>query len=100
MTEMLAVLPGVIFAARGSVADAQSIGKTKQYLKKACQVQLDGLGFAIVEVLSNCPVGWGMDPVASVERLREVVAEVYAPGVIVDRTAPAAARRPEPATEA
>jgi 2-oxoglutarate/2-oxoacid ferredoxin oxidoreductase subunit beta len=100
MTEMLAVLPGVIFAARGSVADAQSIGKTKQYLKKACQVQLDGLGFAIVEVLSNCPVGWGMDPVASVERLREVVADVYPPGVIVDRTVSAAPRRPEPATEA
>jgi pyruvate/2-oxoacid:ferredoxin oxidoreductase beta subunit len=61
---------------------------------------MDGLGFAIVEVLSNCPVGWGMDPVASVERLREVVADVYPPGVIVDRTASSAPRRPEPAAEA
>ncbi len=86
MTEMLAVLPGVAYAARGSVADASSIGKTKQYLRKACQVQLAGAGFAIVEVLSTCPVGWGLTPVESVERLRDVVAPVYPPGVIVDRT--------------
>ena len=89
MTEMLAVLPGVAYAARGSVVDASSIGRTKQYLKKACQVQLDRAGFAIVEVLSNCPIGWGMTPVESIEHLRDAVAPVYPPGVIVDRTAPA-----------
>jgi len=89
MTEMLAVLPGVAYAARGSVADASAIGRTKQYLKKACQVQLDRAGFAIVEVLSNCPVGWGMTPVESIAHLRDDVAPVYPPGVIVDRTAAA-----------
>jgi 2-oxoglutarate ferredoxin oxidoreductase subunit beta len=86
MTEMLAVLPGVAYAARGSVVDASAIGRTKQYLKKACQVQLDRAGFAIVEVLSNCPVGWGMTPVESIAHLRDDVAPVYPPGVIVDRT--------------
>jgi 2-oxoglutarate ferredoxin oxidoreductase subunit beta len=89
MTEMLAVLPGVAYAARGSVVDASAIGRTKQYLKKACQVQLDRAGFAIVEVLSNCPVGWGMTPVESIAHLRDAVAPVYPPGVIVDRTAAA-----------
>jgi 2-oxoglutarate ferredoxin oxidoreductase subunit beta len=88
MTEMLAVLPGVAYAARGSVVDASAIGRTKQYLKKACQAQLDRAGFSIVEVLSNCPVGWGMTPVESIEHLRDDVAPVYPPGVIVDRTAP------------
>jgi 2-oxoglutarate/2-oxoacid ferredoxin oxidoreductase subunit beta len=86
MTEMLAVLPGVAYAARGSVADAGTIGTTKRYLRRACEVQLEGLGFSIVEVISNCPVGWGMTPQASIERLREVVAAEYRPGVIVDRT--------------
>ena len=86
MTEMLAVLPGVAYAARGSVADSVSIGRTKRYLQKACQVQLDGRGFAIVEVISNCPVGWGMTPEESIRRLKEVVALEYRPGVIVDRT--------------
>jgi 2-oxoglutarate ferredoxin oxidoreductase subunit beta len=86
MTEMLAVMPGVAYAARGSVADAPAIGRTKQYLRRACEIQLEGRGFAIVEVISNCPVGWGMTPTESMERLRDVVAKQYRPGVIVDRT--------------
>ena len=86
MTEMLALMPGVAYAARGSVADAPAIGRTKQYLRRACEIQLEGRGFAIVEVISNCPVGWGMTPTESIERLREVVAREYRPGVIVDRT--------------
>jgi 2-oxoglutarate ferredoxin oxidoreductase subunit beta len=90
MTEMLAVLPGVAYAARGSIADAASIGRTRQYLKKACEVQLAGTGFAIVEVLSNCPVGWGMTPVDSMAWLIDHVMPVYPVGVIVDRTAPTA----------
>ena len=86
MTEMLAVMPGVAYAARGSVADAPAIGRTKQYLRRACEIQLEGRGCAIVEVISNCPVGWGMTPTESMERLRDVVAKQYRPGVIVDRT--------------
>jgi 2-oxoglutarate ferredoxin oxidoreductase subunit beta len=86
MTEMLAVMPGVAYAARGSVVDAPAIGRTKQYLRRACEIQLEGRGFAIVEVISNCPVGWGMTPTESMERLRDVVAKEYRPGVIVDRT--------------
>jgi 2-oxoglutarate ferredoxin oxidoreductase subunit beta len=86
MTEMLAVMPGVAYAARGSVVDAPAIGRTKQYLRRACEIQLEGRGFAIVEVISTCPVGWGMTPTESMERLRDVVAKQYRPGVIVDRT--------------
>ena len=86
MTEMLAIMPGVAYAARGSVVDASAIGRTRQYLRRACEVQLEGRGFSIVEVISNCPVGWGMTPTESIERLRDVVAKQYRPGVIVDRT--------------
>jgi len=90
MTEMLAVLPGVAYAARGSVADPSHIGKTKAMIKRAAQAQIGGEGFAIVEVLSNCPVGWGMTAPESMEHLREV-SETYPLGVLVDRkTAPGA----------
>jgi len=88
MTEMLAVLPGVKYAARGSVADAAAIGKTKAYIRRACEVQLARAGFAIVEVISNCPVGWGMTPLESIDHLKTVVAATYQPGVIVDRLKP------------
>ncbi|MFN8623894.1 MAG: thiamine pyrophosphate-dependent enzyme [Chloroflexota bacterium] len=84
ITEMLAMLPGVSFAARGSVVDAAAIGKTRGYLKRACQAQLEGGGFAIVEILSNCPVGWGMTPVDSMDWLRDRVIPEYPVGVLAD----------------
>jgi len=92
MTEMLAVLPGVAYAARGSVVDPAHIGKTKAMIRHACQAQIDGQGFAIVEILSNCPVGWGMTAQQSMAHLAEVES-VYPLGVLVDRSAAA----PQPA---
>jgi 2-oxoglutarate ferredoxin oxidoreductase subunit beta len=94
ITEMLAQLPGVAYAARGSVGDASLIGRLKAMIRRACQVQLEGAegsGFAIVEVLSNCPVGWGMTPQESLEHLKTVVSAVYPLGVMIDRGAKAAA---------
>jgi len=85
MTEMLAILPGVAFAARGSVADPVTIGRSKALIRKACEAQLSKAGFAIVEILSNCPVGWGMTPPESIRHLREVVPQTYPLGVLVDR---------------
>ena len=95
ITEMLAILPGVAYAARGTLADAASIGKLKALLRRAMDIQVRDAGFAIVEVLSNCPVGWGMTAQESIDHL-QTVAETYPVGVIVDRlkaaaTAPAVA---------
>jgi 2-oxoglutarate ferredoxin oxidoreductase subunit beta len=86
ITEMLAVLPSVAYAARGSIADPVAIGRTKSLLRRACQVQLDGSGFAIVEILSTCPVGWGMTPQQSMAWLASEVTRTYPPGILVDRT--------------
>jgi len=46
----------------GDTPDPSLVGKTKSMLRTAFQSQVDGLGFSIVEVLSTCPVGWGMTP--------------------------------------
>jgi 2-oxoglutarate ferredoxin oxidoreductase subunit beta len=63
------------------------IGKLKVMIRRACQVQIDGGGFALVEALSNCPVGWGMTPQESIEHMNGPVTEAFPLGVIVDRTA-------------
>jgi 2-oxoglutarate ferredoxin oxidoreductase subunit beta len=99
ITEMLALLPGVAYAARGSIVDAATIGRTKSYLRRACEAQLAGAGFAIVEVLSNCPVGWGMTPVESIAYVRDVVTSTYPPGVLVDRMRPGGGQARTPAGE-
>ncbi len=84
ITEMLAILPGVAYAARGTLIDPGAIGKVKAMIKRAMQAQLAGAGFSIVEVLSNCPVGWNMTAPESMAHLAEV-AETYPLGILVDR---------------
>jgi 2-oxoglutarate ferredoxin oxidoreductase subunit beta len=96
ITEMLALLPGVSYAARGSITDPSAIGKTKAMLKRAFEIQLAGGGLSIVEVLSTCPVGWGMTPVEAMDHVATEVVRTYPLGVMVDRlresaAAPAAA---------
>ncbi len=87
ITEMLALLPGVSYAARGSIADPQSIGRAKAMLRRAFEIQLAGGGFTIVEVLSTCPVGWGMTPTEAMEHVAREVVGTYPLGVLVDRPA-------------
>jgi 2-oxoglutarate ferredoxin oxidoreductase subunit beta len=85
ITEMLALLPGVSYAARGSIADPAWVGRTKGMLRRAFETQLSGGGLSIVEILSTCPVGWGMTPSASMDHLAHDVVKTYPLGVIVDR---------------
>jgi 2-oxoglutarate ferredoxin oxidoreductase subunit beta len=91
ITEMLALLPGVTFAARTSIADPSHIGKTKSMLKQAFQDQLDGGGFSIVEILSTCPVGWGMTAQEAMDHVTNDVVSTYPLGILADRRAAAKA---------
>jgi 2-oxoglutarate/2-oxoacid ferredoxin oxidoreductase subunit beta len=86
ITEMLALLPGVTYAARGTVIDPQSIGRTKAMLRRAFETQLAGEGLSIVEILSTCPVGWGLTATEASEHVARDVVATYPLGVIVDRT--------------
>ena len=85
ITEMLAILPGVVYAARGSIADPGAIGKTKAMLRRSFEVQEAGAGMSIVEILSTCPVGWGMTPTEAMDHVAKDVTAVYPVGVLVDR---------------
>jgi 2-oxoglutarate ferredoxin oxidoreductase subunit beta len=85
ITEMLAILPGVVYAARGSIADPGAIGKTKAMLRRSFELQETGRGFSIVEILSTCPVGWGMTAAEAMEHVASEVVKTYPLGVLVDR---------------
>jgi 2-oxoglutarate ferredoxin oxidoreductase subunit beta len=85
ITEMLSLLPGVSYAARGSIADPSWIGKSKAMLRRAFEIQQSGGGFSIVEILSTCPVGWGMTPTDALAHVAQDVVKTYPLGVIVDR---------------
>ncbi|MCK4424066.1 2-oxoglutarate oxidoreductase [Candidatus Bathyarchaeota archaeon] len=60
IAEMLATLEGATYIARVSVHNPKAIIAAKRALKKAFKIQIEGLGFSLVEFLSQCPTGWGM----------------------------------------
>ena len=63
--------------------------KTKKAIAKAFRVQIEGLGFSLVEVLSACPTNWKMSPTESWKWIDEVMAREFPPGVLKDATAEA-----------
>lgn len=71
MSEMLATTGGASYVVRRSVHDPGHINQTKKAIKTAFQVQLNGLGFSVVEILSSCPVNWGMTAHAALEYIEE-----------------------------
>lgn len=71
VSEMLATIDGAAFVERVSVHDVPNIRKAKKAIKKAFQVQIEGKGFGIVEILSTCPTNWGITPVDSLTWLKE-----------------------------
>ena len=81
IAEQLALCDGTVFSARGALDTVQNIKKTKELIKKAFQVQLDGKGFGFVEILSTCPTNWHMTPQQAHERVRKELFEVYPLGI-------------------
>lgn len=62
MSEMLATIDGASYVVRRSVHDPGHINRTRKAIRTAFEIQQKGLGFSIVEILSACPVNWGMTP--------------------------------------
>lgn len=81
MSEMLSVLDGSAYIARVSVHDPKHIREAKKAIKKAFQMQLDGKGFALVEILSTCPTNWGMTPMEAINWLADNMLETYPPDI-------------------
>lgn len=86
LSQMLAVAAGSVYIERTAVTSPKNIVKTKKAIKKAFQCQMDDLGFALVEILSQCPTNWKLSPVDSCRRIEEEVVKVYPLGVIKDVT--------------
>jgi 2-oxoglutarate/2-oxoacid ferredoxin oxidoreductase subunit beta len=84
MTEMLNTLEGPAFLARVSVHDPKNVNKAKEAIKKAFEAQIQGKGFAMVEVLSTCPTNWGMTPVESLKWLEANMISQFPLGTVRD----------------
>lgn len=85
--ELLATLGGTRYLARGAVNNPANVRKVKGYIKKALLAQMAGVGFTMVEILSQCPTNWGLEPVAAVEWLEANMIPFYPLGEIKNELA-------------
>ncbi|MDI9471781.1 MAG: 2-oxoglutarate oxidoreductase [Tissierellia bacterium] len=86
IAEMLAMIPGAAFIERVSVDSPANVRKAKKAIKRAFEIQLEGKGFSLVEVLSTCPTNWGIEPPLALKWLRENMIPYYPLGNFRDKT--------------
>jgi len=83
--EMLSTIDGASYIERVSSDSVKNIRAAKKAIRRAFERQMDGGGFSLIEVLSTCPTNWGLDPVQSLDWLRENMMPYYPLGVYKDK---------------
>ena len=86
IAEHIALCDGTAFSARVALDTIPHINEAKKALRKAFEVQLKGLGFGFVEILSSCPTNWKMTPEEAHKRVREEMIPVFPLGTFKDMT--------------
>ncbi len=81
-SELIALLPGVAYVTRQSVHTVANVRKAKKALQRALEYQRQGLGFCLVEIVSNCPSNWKMTPVESNKYVQNSLIPFYTLGDI------------------
>jgi 2-oxoglutarate ferredoxin oxidoreductase subunit beta len=90
VAELLSVVDGTAYVARGAVNNAGNVARTKRMIARAFEVQDSGAGFSFVEILTMCPTGWFVETEEAPAYVEERLGSVYRLGVLRDGTAPEA----------
>lgn len=85
MCEILNQLTAPVYLERTSCNTPANVMKTKKAIEKAFKNQLEEKGFSMVEVITNCPTNWGLDPLKSLDFIEEKMLAEFQPGVFRDR---------------
>lgn len=85
VSELLATIEGASYIARTSVDSYKNLIATKRAIEKSFRYQMEGKGFSLVEILSPCPVDWGLSPEDSITWLRKEMVSAYPLGILKDK---------------
>jgi 2-oxoglutarate ferredoxin oxidoreductase subunit beta len=86
IAEQIAELKGTAFSARVALDSVANINKATKIIKKACEIQIQNLGYSFVEILSGCPTNWKMTPQEAHKHVRENMAKEFPLGIFKDIT--------------
>ncbi len=84
--ELLSSLEGTTYLERVALDSVPHILKSKQAIKKSFRNQLEKKGFSLVELLSPCPINWGLSPQESLRWIKEKMTLTFPLGVVKDKT--------------
>lgn len=84
ISEIFSQIDGVAYLERVTVSNPKNLIKAKKAIKKAFTYQQEKRGFTLVEVLSSCPVNWGMKPIDALHWIDEKMIPVFPLGVFKD----------------
>ena len=77
IADMLVILPGAFYVTRQAVSSAGAVRKLKKAVQKSFEYQKLNKGTCFIEVVSNCPSGWGMTPVEANKWMEENMFPYY-----------------------
>jgi len=94
MAELIAQLDGPVYVERVALYDAKQRVRAEKAIKKALKLQVEGKGFAFVEVLAECPTHLKMTAEESEAWVRDTMTQVYPLGVKKDVADPQPWQKP------
>jgi 2-oxoglutarate ferredoxin oxidoreductase subunit beta len=83
--EMIAQLDAPVYVTRQALYDQKRIVAASRAIKKAFQCQVEGKGYSLVEILTNCTTNWRMNPIESNNHLMNEVVKAFPLGDLVDK---------------
>jgi 2-oxoisovalerate ferredoxin oxidoreductase beta subunit len=83
--ELLSQLEMPVYLERVALSDNKNIMKARKAIRKALELQKEGAGFTLVEILSPCPTIWKKDPVKARKWIEEKMIPAFPLGVYRDR---------------
>jgi 2-oxoisovalerate ferredoxin oxidoreductase beta subunit len=75
MAELISTLEAPVYVERVALSDNKNVMKARKAVRRALEIQRDGIGFSFVEILSPCPTIWAKDPIEA----RKWIAETMIP---------------------
>jgi 2-oxoglutarate ferredoxin oxidoreductase subunit beta len=85
MVEMLATLEAPAFLARVALNSPANVKRARKAIRKAFEMQLNQVGFSMVEVLSACPTNWRMSPLKANQWIQEEMMRYFPLGVYKEK---------------
>ncbi|HUM04832.1 MAG TPA: 2-oxoacid:acceptor oxidoreductase family protein [Terriglobales bacterium] len=85
MAELISGLEAPVYVERVALSDNKNVMKARKAVRRALEVQRDGLGFSFVEILSPCPTIWAKDPIEARKWVADAMIPKFPLNVFRDR---------------